>query len=661
MPGSLWIKGDLAAIMDEANVGLWQVDKKTGTLTVSGRRCIRDLFGANEDRWQANIYDFLSVYCHPDDAQGVNSVRDILGGLFPVAKAEFRVWNEKLRTWVWVSTLCHAKLNDKGKLQSAYGMFENITLAKSHEEAQKQAELAIQRAHSMFDSMPLCCNLWDDNLNNVDCNSETVRLFNLNTKKDYLDNFESLSPEFQPNGMRSSALAQACVKEAFQTGYKRFDWVHQRFDGELLPVEVSLHRVLWGNSHYVIGFMRDLREKSAMRAEMNAAYEALCIARDMALRNTEAKNDFLLSMSHEIRSPMNVILDMSQLLEVTDLTEVQRQYVGQTSNAARRLLRAINNILDFATIEAGNFEMDIVPFSLKDLFDEFAVYFRGILREKDLFLQFEFIDLLPDNVMGDPLRVKQIFLSLISNGIKFTTEGGVTICIEGVTTQGEELQIKFSVRDSGTGMTDEQVQRLFTVSSQAKTSRDRNIGVTGLGFALSRQLIKLMGGTIWCESVAGKGTVFYFTLSFLQAAQPDAEKPPFSKEDGLLVCAEAQKKILLAEDNVINRTIAAEILRDAGYEVITASNGQEAVELLLESGGGVSLVLMDMQMPVMDGFEASQKIRQCHQFSSIPIIAMSAHATADGKELCSAHGMDDHIGKPVATDELYAMLLKWLP
>lgn len=660
MPEMEWIEAHLLTILDESGIGLWRIDRQTRRLTISGRRCIYDVFGITEDFWHIDSRDFLSLHCHPDDSLAIrHGLENIVPGEHQ-PKISFRVWNEVLRTWVWVSISCTTTF-EENELIYLSGVFENITLFKRHEAAQRKADLAEERVQIMFNATPLCCNLWDENFNNIDCNDEAVRLFNLKDKNAYLDNFYKLSPVIQPGGESSRNLAQRYIEQAFQTGHARFEWMHQKFDGEPIPSEITLVRVSWGGTHYVAGYTRDMREQKAMLSEMDAAYEALRIARDMALRNTEAKSEFLATMSHEIRTPMNAIIGMSHLLSKTELTEKQLDYVSKTSSAAELLLRIINDILDFSKIEAGKLDMESVPFSMADLFGELQDFFRATLRDKQLSLTFEGVELLPESVVGDPVRLKQVFLNLMSNAIKFTPAGAITVSIEDVTRDEDAFQIKCSVRDTGIGMTMEQTQRIFSAFSQADSSTTRKYGGTGLGLAISRQLVKLMGGNIWCESVVDSGTTFYFTMKLTKDLQP--EKRALRHENLLTdrqpTPARLRCKILLAEDNEINQMIAVELLEGVGYQVVVANNGEEAVNLLL-ADKGIDVVLMDIQMPVLDGLEATKRIREYPQFANIPIIAMTARAMAGDKERSLEAGMSDYITKPIVTEELYAVLKRWL-
>ena len=660
MPEMEWIEAHLLTILDESGIGLWRIDRQTRRLTISGRSCIYDVFGITEESWHIDSRDFLSLHCHPDDSLAIrHALENIVPGEHQ-PKISFRVWNEALRTWVWVSISCTTTF-EESELTYLSGVFENITLLKRHEAAQRKADLAEERVQIMFNATPLCCNLWDENFNNIDCNDEAVRLFNLKDKNAYLDNFHKLSPVVQPGGEPSKDLAHRYIEQAFQTGYARFEWMHQKFDGDPVPSEITLVRVSWGGTPYVAGYTRDLREQKAMLSEMDAAYEALRIARDMALRNTEAKSEFLATMSHEIRTPMNAIIGMSHLLSKTELTEKQLDYVSKTSSAAELLLRIINDILDFSKIEAGKLDMESVAFSMADLFGELHDFFRATLRDKQLSLSFEGVELLPESVVGDPVRLKQVFLNLMSNAIKFTPAGAITVSIEDVTRDEDVFQIKCFVRDTGIGMTAEQAQRIFSAFSQADSSTTRKYGGTGLGLAISRQLVKLMGGNIWCESVVDSGTTFYFTMKLMKDLQP--EKRALRDEDILMGAQPAQErlscKILLAEDNEINQMIAVELLEGVGYQVVVANNGEEAVNLLL-ADKSIDIVLMDIQMPVLDGLEATKRIRGYSQFANIPIIAMTARAMAGDKERSLEAGMSDHITKPIVTEELYAVLKRWL-
>ena len=519
---------------------------------------------------------------------------------------------------------------------------------------------AEERTQIMLDATPLCCNFWDEHGNNVDCNAEAPRLFELSSKQEYLDRFSELSPEFQPGGVPSADFALQRIREAFDKGWVRFEWMHQKVDGEPIPAEITLVRVRRRNHFIVAGYTRDLREQKAILAEMQRTQDALRLARDLAEKNAKAKSEFLANMSHEIRTPMNAILGMSHLLGGTELTEKQRGYLEQAEHSANLLLRIINDILDFSKIEAGRMEMERIPFSVPGLIANTRKMLAPQAEAKGVALSVNVAADIPDQVYGDPIRLEQVLLNLANNAVKFTDSGNVAITAGLQEGLPGKVKMLFSVKDSGIGMTGEQVAGLFTPFTQADTSTTRKYGGTGLGLAISRSLVELMDGTIWCESAPGEGSTFYFTVLFDavdgDAAMPEAKDTAEEHADDDFADI-AGLTVLLAEDNEINQMIAMELLAGKNVAVEAVDTGLKAVEALEQKE--YDLVLMDIQMPEMDGLTAAKIIRAKDKFADLPIIAMTAHAMTGDREASLNVGMNDHITKPIDPALLYAALRRW--
>jgi len=535
----------------------------------------------------------------------------------------------------------------------------------------KKMREADKRTQIMLDATPLCANFWDKNLNNIDCNQEAVNLFALKNKQEYLERFADLSPEYQPNGRLSSEMALEKITTAFQEGYCRFEWMHQKLNGEPIPSEVTLVRVKYRKDFIVVGYTHDLRELKSMLDDMRKVESDLRLARDAAEESTRAKSEFLANMSHEIRTPMNGVLGMLHLLSKTELQPTQEVYVKKTLYSANNLLRIIDDILDFSKIEAGKLEIEQAPFRLRDICDDLHTVFSAKITEKGLNFHVK-ADNLPDTtIIGDPLRLKQVLFNLLSNALKFTEKGDICVNITQNQQENGQIQCRFVVRDTGIGMTQEQLERLFSAFTQADASTTRKYGGTGLGLAISKNLVQMMHGEIWAESTPGEGTAFIFTVLFgkvdetMENGKTDAipaQATLCSENQGNTESPHPDKKnpgsILLVEDNEINQIIAQELLRKAGYMVEIASNGQEAVHMVKQKH--FDLVLMDIQMPIMDGLAATREIRNENAFHNLPIVAMSAHAMAGDKEKSINSGMNDHITKPISPDILYATVDKWI-
>ena len=385
----------------------------------------------------------------------------------------------------------------------------------------------------------------------------------------------------------------------------------------------------------------------------------LRLARTVAEESVKAKGDFLANMSHEIRTPMNGVLGLLHLVAQTELTEKQQEYIRKAGVSAQNLLRIINDILDFSKIEAGKMEMEFIEFSLKEIFEEIDSMFASKLCESSLTFNILLPHDLPDTIIGDPLRLKQVLINLIANAIKFTQTGEINVQVQELEAESGHLRFEFSVQDTGIGMTCEQMGNLFTPFTQADTSITRKFGGTGLGLTICKNLVGMMDGEIWVESTVGEGSTFHFASCFISPPSEQPNRPCEEEIAPVVINSNIVKgRILLVEDNEINQFIAQELLMAAGYLVDIANNGQMAIDML--ESGQYELVLMDIQMPVMDGLTATKKIRENPAHRNLPIIAMSAHAMVSDIEKSLDSGMNDHLTKPVNPELLYSSLEKWL-
>ncbi|AOE61604.1 ATP-binding protein [Pseudomonas corrugata] len=390
--------------------------------------------------------------------------------------------------------------------------------------------------------------------------------------------------------------------------------------------------------------------------EQHQAMAQLIKTREEAEKANSAKSEFLAMMSHELRTPMNGVLGMLQLLETTRMTDEQHEYTALASESTEHLLKVINDILDFSRIERSALELEHIPFNLTELVGSCAQSFQHSAAQRKLGLDL----LIPDDmkalqVQGDPTRIRQILVNLIGNALKFTEQGRVTVQCQWQALDHELLWFTCTVRDSGIGISPESLERMFDAFQQADSSISRRYGGTGLGLPIARTLAERMGGTLRAQSEEGQGSVFTLEIPLALSTQNPTEMAPRlsqGSESG------EGRNVLLVEDNPVNQTVIEAMLRSLGFTVSIAADGAQAIRsaesLMFE------LILMDCRLPVVDGYEATRRIRQLPGCSEVPIVALTANALQGDREACLAAGMNDYLAKPFKRVDLQHILQRWV-
>ncbi len=435
------------------------------------------------------------------------------------------------------------------------------------------------------------------------------------------------------------------------------------------PLEVEVFRqVEAGVDRPFLPEEQTLLESIAMQIgqamERREAQRELRIARDAAEAANLAKGAFLANMSHEIRTPMNGIIGMSQLALEAPSEDERREHMQIVKQSAESLLDIINDILDFSKIEAGKLTLEQVPFDLRASVQLGLHALRMRAQEKGLALTCRVADDLPQQLVGDPTRLRQVLVNLIGNAIKFTARGEVVLDIAQGPALPSGMSVRFTVRDTGIGIAADKLESIFDAFSQADTSTTRKYGGTGLGLTITQRLVTLMGGELRVHSQPGQGTSFDVVLPMGLATAAAEAAPPLATR----TAADAPQpatglRVLLVEDHPVNQKLAKHLLQRWGHQVTLANNGQEALDAV-SAGQPFDLLLMDMQMPVMDGIEATRHIRALEAlrgWPNLPIIAMTANAMQGDRDDCLAAGMNDYLSKPMRPDELSGKLAYWAP
>ena len=448
-----------------------------------------------------------------------------------------------------------------------------------------------------------------------------------------------------------SILMNEVMADIIRYGYRESEHIVQRKDGSLFPAFYAFSALSdeVGRLMGFVGVSIDLTERKKVEQDLR-------LAKERAESATKAKSAFLANMSHEIRTPMNAVIGFTGLLLNTNIDPEQRDCIETIRSSGDSLLAVISDILDFSKIEGGMLDLERESFDLRECLETSVNMVAEAAASKCLSLGFKIDPAVPGQLVGDLTRLRQILVNLLGNAVKFTETGSIHISVSSLGTSDKEYEIQFIVRDSGIGISRDRMSRLFQSFSQVDASTTRKYGGTGLGLAICKHLAELMGGRIWAESNPGKGSTFYFTIRAEASNEPSERRPeespalPSTASDPERL---VHLRILLAEDNVVNQKVALRMLGRLGYRADIAADGLEVLKAL--QSHHYDVVLMDVQMPEMDGLEATRSIRRMPGRQPY-IIAMTAHAMKGDREECLGVGMNDYVSKPVRIEELNAAL-----
>jgi PAS domain S-box-containing protein len=512
-------------------------------------------------------------------------------------------------------------LNAEGTVGGFAATFLNVT-----EQAVTQERLRMLFEHS------LDAHLLFGRQGIVDCNPGALGMFGVTTKEPLLGlKMTDLSPPFQPSGRASHAMAREMVECARSTGVHRFDWVYRRFDGRELRVEVTAIPDLINGETAMLQVIHDLTERAKRE-------EVLRLAKEAAEAGQRAKSEFLATMSHEIRTPMNGIIGMTSLLLDSALSSEQRDFVETIRASGDALLTVINDVLDFSKLEAGRIDLENIDFNLPMVVDDTIEVMAEPAEKKGIELQVLLEDEVPDWINGDPVRLRQILLNLLTNAVKFTERGRVLVHVKAAHNGNGVASLQWAVKDTGIGIAPASRERLFQSFTQADSSTTRRYGGTGLGLAIAKRLVEAMGGRIGVDSVEGEGSTFWFELD-VAVAKPVAG-------DADVAAALAGKVVLAVDDNPDNLKVLRQHLHRLGMEFVEAGNGPDALAALA-AGRRFDLAILDLHMPTMDGLTLARSIRARVSERELPILMLASYRDrellADARQL----GIASYLLKPV--------------
>ncbi|MCL2026510.1 MAG: ATP-binding protein, partial [Leptospirales bacterium] len=540
-----------------------------------------------------------------------------------------------------------------------------VILFKNHNEKKQLAILteksleSEERLQILLDAMPISFHLINRDYEIFDCNQEAVNFVGAASKADLIKRYYDIFPEFQTDGQRTVDLRTEVLDKAFNDGWLRTECMHQSLDNDPVPLpsELTLIRFRHKGEDIIAACSRDLREQKAVIEEMHR--EGI-----IAEARSEAKSRFLAAMSHEIRTPMNSIMGFAELalntLEIKTVPHL-RSYFGKIIDSTKWLLKIINNILDVSKIESGSMELEKSPFDIYDVFLRCQSVILPDITEKGLELNVYAEPIPCKKLLGDPLRLYQALLNLLSNAVKFTDSGKITFSSLVRNMDDNKVTVYFEVKDTGIGMSSEQIEKIFDPFIQADSSTTRNYGGSGLGLTITKSIVELMGGKLSVESSPGIGSTFSFEIIF-EAEDINIGYDPNHASLDVVEKPHFEGTILICDDNLLNQQVICEHLSNVGFKTVVVRNGKDGVDKVKsrmeKKERPFDLIFMDIFMPIMNGIEAAIKITELN--TGTPIVALTANVMVSELEKYKKHGMSGFLGKPFTTQELWHILLQYL-
>jgi PAS domain S-box-containing protein len=646
----------LRTIQQGAQIGIWDWDLRTDT-TYRSAECLR-LYGLEPEAECSN--DYWRSLIHPDDLPRIDAEWNEHIARHETFEVEYRV-RQPSGQWRWLLTIGRARYDEAGAVIALSGMNMDI-------DPRRRAEEQLRRLSQAVEQSPVSIVITD-----LDARIEYVNEAFQRNSGYSLDELLGANPRLLQSGRQPpggySAMWATLVAGGVWTG----ELHNRRKDGSryIETATIAPIRSAEGQVTHYLGVKLDVTEATRLNEELQSHRHhleelvarrtaELAEARDHAEAANRSKSDFLANMSHEIRTPLNAITGMTYLMRRGGLSDAQGLRLDKIEAAGHHLIEIINAVLDLSKIEAGRFVLEEGVVDIPGALAKLQSILSDRVRDKTLSLCVHSPADLPP-LIGDATRLQQALLNYATNAVKFTERGGIDVRVIVVSRSASDVLLRFEVQDSGVGIDARALPRLFSAFEQADNSTTRRYGGTGLGLSITKRLAEMMGGTCGVDSTPGVGSTFWFTALLKVSQQPADESagPARASSFDHLRQAHTGRRVLIAEDEPVNREIALSLLTAAGLSCDVASDGVEVVHLAGRSR--YDLILMDMQMPSMDGLQATRMIRGLPAGSTVPIVAMTANAFAGDRQHCLDAGMDDFIAKPVLPEALFAKLLKWLP